>query len=147
MKVVVDLLRQTFGHAIDGLEIGKRGTANSLGAAEMRQKRAFARSAHARHIVKRSSAYRLGSFRAMCADSKAVRLVAQTLDEVKDRIIAWQGDGALAGTVKLLLAQIAVDAFGNADHGDLAHAHLVHYAAHGADLPCPAVDQQKSGPR
>ena len=55
----------------------------------------------------------------MGADGEAVGLVPQALDEVEDRVVTLQRKGALAGAVELFLAVVAVDAFGDAHHGDV----------------------------
>ncbi len=82
----------------------------------MRQQRAFAGGADAGHIVQRRRTDRLGAFGAVGADGKAVRLVAQALDEVEHRIIVAQRERALAGAVEFLFPGVAVDALGDADH-------------------------------
>ena len=112
----------------------------------MRQKRALARRAHARHLVERRGAHRLRPLRAVGADREAVRLVAEALDEVEHRIVVAQREGALARPVELLAARIAVDALGHAHDLDVLHAELRHDPGHGRNLPGPPVDEEEIGP-
>ena len=55
------------------------------------------RSTHARNVIEVGRADGLGAFRPMRADGKTVRLVAQALDEIEDRIVAPQREGGRAG--------------------------------------------------
>ena len=58
-----------------------------------------------------------------------------------------QRHGALADAVELFLARVAVDALGDADHGDILDPMLRHDRGHGAHLPRAAVDQQQIRPK
>jgi transposase len=80
------------------------------------KQRALARRPDARHLVQRGRPDRLGALGAVRADGKAVRLVAQALDEIEHRVIVPQRERAAAGAVELLLAGVAVDPLGDADH-------------------------------
>jgi hypothetical protein len=81
---------------------------------------ALARGAHARDLVQGVGEEVLGALGAVRPDGEAVRLVAQALDEVEDRVVVRQREGArLPRAPELLLAQVAVDALGDANHGDV----------------------------
>ncbi|EKE43377.1 hypothetical protein OCGS_2569 [Oceaniovalibus guishaninsula JLT2003] len=112
----------------------------------MLQEGAFAGGADARHIVQRRCTHGLGPFGAVGADGEAMRLVPQALDEIEHRIVVPQRHDRLARAVKLLLAGVAVDALGDADHGDVIDPQIAHDRRHRADLSRAAVDQQQIGP-
>ncbi len=88
----------------------------------------------------------LGSLCPVGADREAVRLVAEPLDEIEHGVPAFERKGPRADPVELFLAQIAVDAFGDAHHGDVLDAKLGHDLMHSRDLPLAAVDQEEIRP-
>ena len=82
---------------------------------------------------------------AVGADGEAVRLVAQALDEIQHRVVAFQRKGTLAGAVELLFAVIAVDALGNADHGMSSTPCSRMISATALTCPAPPSISNRSG--
>ena len=99
-----------------------------------------------RHLVERRRPRLRRPLRPVRADREAVRLVAQPLHEVEHRVAVPERHRRLAGAVELLLAGVAVDALGDADHRDLVDAELLQRRAGRRHLPRPAVDQHEVGP-
>src|SRR5271169_5464549 len=88
MEVIVNLLGDGFVDAGGRLEIGETRACHTLGGAEVVEECALALGANARNLVKQGLGDRPRSLGAMGADSEAVRLVAQALQKIEDRI-AW----------------------------------------------------------
>ena len=78
----VDRFGHGVGYALHRLEVREARATDRLGRAEVRQQRPLARRANPRDVVKRRGRNRLGPFRAVCPDGKAVRLIAQALHEI-----------------------------------------------------------------
>ena len=72
--------------------------------------------------------------------------IPQALHEIKNRVVHAQGHHGQAGTMKFFFARITINAFGDAEHGDIIDAKVGHDTRYGAYLPCPAVDQQEVRP-
>src|ERR1051325_4262229 len=85
MKVVVNLLRDYLADAGRGLEIGEPGRRDALGRAEAQQQRLLAARADAGNLVELRAQRIGGTARAVGADRKAMRLVAQALQEEEPR--------------------------------------------------------------
>src|SRR5579863_3002756 len=90
MKVVIDLLRDSFANPADALDFGKPGAGNGAGRAEMVQQGLLAASADPGDFVKRRAPKRFGVPGAIRADRETVRFVAQPLQEIEHRIARFQ---------------------------------------------------------
>ena len=109
--------------------------------------KAFLRNgSYARDLVQRVDADGLGAPGPVRADGKAVRLVAQALDVVEDRIARLQHEGGLARHVEMLAARIPVRPLGDAHHRQVGQAQLVQHRLRRRKLALPAVDQHQVGP-
>ena len=83
----------------------------------------------------------------MRADGKAVRLVAQPLNEIEHGIALCQHEGLFAGHEELFPPRIAVRPLGDTCHRHLfLDTQLAHYFHDGVELAQPAIDQQQVGP-
>ena len=82
----------------------------------------------------------------MRADGKAVRLVAQPLDVVENRVAAFQHERRLALDIKMLAAGIAVRPLGDSGDRQITETELGQNRAHRRQLPLPAIDQQQIRP-
>src|SRR6201984_392904 len=102
-----------------------RGPLYLLQCPEMKQQGTLARRPDTRDFLQAGLADVLLAQLAVRADHKAVRLVAEPLDEIKDRIARFELDGLAAGDEQGLAAGGAVRAFGNAQERDLGDAKLV----------------------
>src|SRR5215471_4369657 len=86
VKVVINLFCDSFADAGGALDLRETGAGNGTGRAEMVQQRLLAAGADARDLVERRPADRLRPPRAVGADGKAMRLVAQPLQKIQYRI-------------------------------------------------------------
>ena len=97
VQMVMDHLRQSIRYARHGAQICKPRARDRLGRAEMRQKRLFAACTDAGYFVEGRGREGFRTFRAMGADREAMRLVAQALDEIQNRVIMAQREGSPVG--------------------------------------------------
>src|SRR5277367_225005 len=112
----------------------------------MMQQRALAARADTRHLVERR-ARDVG--RPSCtvrADSEAVCLVAQALQEIEHRIARLEREGRLAWHEEAFPAGIAVRPLGDADGGDVLQAEFAQHLARHLELALAAVDQNQVRP-
>ena len=105
----------------------------------MNQQSFFAACADTGYLVKWRGGDRFAALGAMRADSKAVRLVAQSLDEIQHWIIVPQRERALAEAVEFLFALVAVNPFRNADNWQVFDTKIAHYFGYSADLSRTAI--------
>src|SRR5581483_12018416 len=92
MEVIVDLARHRLGDTWHLGKIAEPGLRNRSGRAEMQQQRLLALGADPRHLVEDRFGDLLRALGAMRADHEAVRLIAQTLQEVKHRALRLQAE-------------------------------------------------------
>src|SRR5665213_509438 len=85
--------------------------------------------------------------RAMRADGETVRLVAQSFDEIKQRIARRQLERRAARHEESLAPGVAVGPLGDGNQRHIGHAHFRKCIDRGTQLPLPAVDQHQVGPR
>src|SRR6516165_6208028 len=90
MKEGIDSARRFRADAIDFHEIGQRGALDCLERAEMQKKRALAGRPDPGDLLQARFAQIALATRPVRADRKAMRLVAQSLDEIEHRIARWQ---------------------------------------------------------
>src|SRR6186997_1041725 len=105
--MVMNLLRQRVGDSGHRLDVLERRRTDRTGAAEMVQQRTLARRADAGHLVERRAGDVGAASRAVGADGEAMRLVAQTLEEVEHRITRLERERRLARDEKTLATRIA----------------------------------------
>ena len=80
----------------------------------------------------------------MRADRKAMRLVAQPLHEVENRIAGLEHEGQRAsGNVKVLAAGVAIGALGDAYQRDVVDTELPHDVLRDLELASAPVDQHE----
>src|ERR1700740_1401070 len=82
----------------------------------------------------------------MRTDRKAVRLGAQTLQEVKDGIALVEGERGSAGNEKALAPRVTVGPLGNPNNRDVVNAELGEHAPRHVQLTLAAVDQHEIRP-
>src|SRR5580704_11760951 len=88
MKVIINLFCDGFADTGDPFDLRQPCPCHCSRRAEMVQQGMLAFGANAGDFVERRLPDRLGTLGAMSADRKAMRFVAQALQEVEDRI-AW----------------------------------------------------------
>src|SRR5579864_2010441 len=93
MKVLINLFCDGFADAGDALDLGEAGARHRAGRAEMVQERVLALGADAGDLVERRLPDRLRALGAMRPDRKAMRLVAQPLQEIKHRVARLEHEG------------------------------------------------------
>src|SRR5262249_49473677 len=108
VKVVINLFCDSFADAGDALDLGETGARDGAGRPEMMQQGLLAAGADAGDLVERRLTDRLGPPRAVGADRKAVRLVAQPLQEIQDRVARLERKGRPAGQKEPFAAGVAV---------------------------------------
>ena len=81
--MIINLFGDSFAYAGDTFEFTEAGPGNGASGAEMEEQGPLAASANPCDLVERGFPQSLGPPGAMCADCKPVRLVAQSLEEVK----------------------------------------------------------------
>src|SRR6185437_2974908 len=109
--------------------------------------RLLASRADTRDLVERRHADRLLAARAMRADGEAMRLIAQTLQEIEHRVARLEAHRLLSRAEEALAPGVAVRPLGDADDGNLADAEIGQHGVGRRHLPGAAVDQQQVGPR
>src|SRR6185437_7727149 len=109
--------------------------------------RLLASRADTRDLVERRHADRLLAARAMRADGEAMRLIAQTLQEIEHRVARLEAHRLLSRAEEALAPGVAVRPLGDADDGNLADTEIGQHGVGRRHLPGAAVDQQQVGPR
>src|SRR5262249_55053556 len=88
-----------------------------------------------------------GAALAMGADGKAVRLVAQPLDEIEDGVARRQLERGAIRQMEGLVTGIALRPFGDRDERHVAETEVCQRLAGGRQLALSAVDQDQVRPR
>src|SRR5438552_14881278 len=104
--MLINLFRHALRDAVDPLEFGEAGARNSPCRAEMVQERSLAVGSDAGNVVEQGMTDGLGAPRPVRADREAVRLIAQTLQEVERRIAGVETEGSLARQEEALTAGV-----------------------------------------
>src|SRR5262245_24715882 len=145
MKEGIDAARRFRADAIDFHEIGQRGALDCLERAKMQKKRALARRPDPGDLLQARFAQIALATRPVRADRKAMRLVAQPLDEIKHRIARRQFERVPARYKEGLPSGVALGPLG--DGGDRKRkAEASQDLACGGELALPAVDQDEIRP-
>src|SRR5262249_44585436 len=116
------------------------------GRAEMVQQRLLAPRANPRDLVEQRLADMLRALGAVRADGEAVRLVAQALQEVEDRVTRIEAKRCLAGQEEALAPGIAVGPLGDRRDRYIVDAELGEDLQRRRELPGAAIDQHEVGP-
>ena len=145
VEEIVNLARGLVVDARHLRKIVERGALDGFQRAEMMQQRAFARRADAGNFLQARFADVLLPARAVRADGEAVRLVAQPLNEIEQRIARRQLHRRLSGQIEGLVAGVAVRPLGDADHRHVGHAERGQGLARGIELACPPSISTRSG--
>src|SRR5579883_866453 len=87
MEMIINLFCDDFADAGDALKVGEPGGRDGTRRPEMVQEGALACGADAGDLVERRGTDGPRSLAAMGADGEAMRLVAQPLEEIKNRIL------------------------------------------------------------
>src|SRR5215472_9044053 len=124
MEMVVDALRHGFADALDPLKIGKSRTGDAARRAEMMKQRLLAPRADAGNLVERRAADRLHPPGAMGADGEAMRLVAQPLQVIEDRIFRIEAEGLAPRAEEALTPGISVGSLGDRGERDVGDAEI-----------------------
>src|SRR5215468_3002246 len=106
----------------------------------MQQQRALAAGADARNLVEGRLRDLLRPLGAVGADGEAVRLVAQSLQEIENGVLRFQAERLAPRQEEALAAGVAVRPLGDADNGDVGHAKFGEYLDRNRELPGAAVD-------
>ena len=147
MKMPVDDFRHRTGNSLHRLQVGQAGARHRLRRSEMQQQRPFALGADARDFIQRVAPHILGPALAMGTDGEAVAFIAQTLDEIENRITRFQQDRRLAGQVDTLASGIAFGALGHPHQRHLAqNAQFAEHLLGDRHLPLAAVDDHQLRP-
>src|SRR5690242_15541004 len=93
MEVVVNLFCDSFADSRHALDLGEAGAGNRARGAEMAQQRLLPARADAGDLVEWRGADRHRPAGAVRPDRKPVRLVAQSLQEIKDRVARLEREG------------------------------------------------------
>src|SRR6476659_7740220 len=118
-RLVEEIVNLARGLFVDARHLGKvrqRRPLDRLERAEVMQQRTLARRADAGDLLQPRLADVLLAPGAVRADGEAMRLVAQPLNEIEQRISRWQLYRRLAGQIERFVAGIAVGSLGDADH-------------------------------
>ena len=124
MEMTIDFTRNGGTNAINGFKVGQPGIGDTAGRAEMMQQGLFACPANARHIIEHAFAYLLGPFGAVRANRPAMRLIAQALNEIQDRVFLVQPHRGLAGNVQDFLACVTINPLGNPHQHHIFNAQI-----------------------
>src|ERR1700724_1489934 len=116
MKVIINFFSDGPTDARDPLELAETGARNRSRRAEMVQERLLSPHPDPGNLVERRASERSGPLGAVGADSKAVRLVSQALQEIEDRIPRVERKLRPAGKKEALAPGLAVGPLG--DRGD-----------------------------
>ncbi len=137
--------RDNPGHA---REIVDARRFDALQAAEMREQRLALARADPSDLLQLRRRPRLRAPRAMALDREAVRFVADLLQQVQPRMIRRQVQHVPAiGKDDVLLAGLALGAFGNSDQPRVVQPLLRQHLGGDADLPLAAIDDEQIGRR
>src|SRR5690606_22570480 len=147
VKMLVNELGEPDADTLHGGKILHAGPAYGLGRTEMPQQCAFAGRSYACNFIERRHAYGLSPPRPVAADSEPMRLVAQPLDIIEDRIAGLQHHRRLAWHVEVFAAGIAVRALGDGYDGNIGNAEFIEHLEGGGQLTCAPIDQDQIGPR
>src|SRR6185437_5553089 len=115
MKMVINLFRDSFADARHALDLGEAGAGDGARGAEMVQQRLFAFRADAGDLVERRAPERFRMPRTVGADGKAVRLVAQPLQEIEHRVARLERERRPSRHEESLAPGVAVRPLGDAD--------------------------------
>lgn len=113
----------------------------------MFQKRSAARRADTGNVIERIVLDSPAARGAVARYRKAVRLIAQALQIVEDRVIGRQAEGRLAGHIEILPARIPVRPLGDGRERNIAHAEFLHHRHGCGELALAAIDQHQTGHR
>src|ERR1700740_990576 len=86
--------------------------------------RLLAPRTNARNLVEGRAADRLHPLGAVCADGEAVRLVAQPLQVIENRILRIEAEGFAAGTEETLAPGVAIGSLGDAGEREIGNAEI-----------------------
>src|ERR1700737_567909 len=114
--------------------------------AEMVQERLLSPRPDPGNLVERRASERSGPLGAVGADSKAVRLVSQALQEIEDRIPRAERERRPAGKKEALAPGVAVGPLGDRGDRHVVDAELGKHALRNVELPLAAIDQYEIGP-
>src|SRR5690242_21827283 len=112
----------------------------------MAQQRVLALGADTRDFVERRPPDRLDALGAMRADGEAMRLVAQSLQEVQYRIPRLQRERWPAGHEEPLAAGVAVGTLGDRDEREIRDTEFREDLLRRRQLALSAVDQHEIRP-
>ena len=76
----------------------------------------------------------------MRADGEAVRLIAQALDIVENRVARLEHEGGAPRPVEMLAPRVTVRPLGNTSHGEVRQAQFVEHGFGGGKLALPTID-------
>ena len=146
MEVVINLFCYSFTDAGYPFEVPEPGPGNRSGRTEMMQQSLLAASADALDFIERGAPQGFRPFGAVRGDSKPMRFVAQTLQEIEDRVALIERERRSPRHKEVLPPGIALRPLRDPDDCDLGNAELFEDAAADIKLPLPAVDQDQIGP-
>ena len=87
MKLIINSFSDGLADAVNRLEIGETRPADTRRRSEMVEKRPFPLDADPRYLIDNRPSDLLGASVAVTADGKTMGLVAQSLQEIQDRIL------------------------------------------------------------
>ena len=124
MEMIINLFRDSFAYTCHAFELAEPGAGNCSRRAEMVQQRLLAAGADPRDLVERRAPERLGPLGAVRADRKAMRLVAQALQEIEDGVARVERERRPARQEETLAPGVAVRSLGDPGDRDIGDAEL-----------------------
>src|SRR5438067_924472 len=112
----------------------------------MAEKRLFPRPSNAGDFVQRTCTDGLGALFPVSADREAMRLIAQSLQEIEDWALVIQPEGWLSLAAEMFAAGFALDAFGHSHDDGVPGADFVQGRIRGINLPRSSIDEHEIGP-
>src|SRR5262249_37144880 len=146
VKKVVNFTRRFRAHAGNFGEVGLGGALDCLECAKVLQERALAGRPDARDLLQAGLAQVLFAPGAMRADRKTMRLVAQPLDAIEDRVARLEHERIAAGDVEGLPAGVTVGPFGHTHEWYVGEAKCRQRLGCSTELATATVDDHEIRP-
>src|SRR3984893_13954636 len=145
MKKGVDAPRGFAADTLDLHEVRQRSPFDRLKRTEMQKQRALAGRSDAGNLLQARLAQVALAARAVRTDGKAVRLVAQTFNEIKHWIARRQPERVAPWNKERFPPGIALGPFGDGSDRNRKTESGQNFAC-GRELALPAIDQHEVGP-
>src|SRR5882762_121973 len=146
MEMLINLFCNAGRNSIDLLEFDEPGARNASRRAEMVEQGLLAPGADPGDVVEQRMADALAALGPVRADGETVRLIAQALQEIEDRIARIEAERRPARQEEALAPGVAVGALGDRRDRDIGDAELAEYLLRDRQLTCPTIDQDEIGP-